>query len=314
MTVGVAAHPSLSRVDDVADPWDGEGSLGNIGREHDSPHGPRLEDSELVAQGQARVERQHLGLRKAKAVQRVRAFPDLALAREEDEHIALALFAVNLRECSGEPSLHVTLRRRAVAHFDGVAPSRHLDDRGVAEKGGESAGIDGGGAHDNRQVAAPAHETLEMTEQHVDVEAALVRLVDDDGAVFTKSRVRLDFGEQNAVGHELETAAPRNPTIETHLVAHQFPDSGSGFRGDPRRHTACRDAPGLSVSDASSLVRPLDEAHFRKLGGLPRTGIATDDHHAVLAQGPRNLFGMSRDRKRGFDRQPRSALSRYGTG
>ena len=52
-------------------------------------------------------------------------------------------------------------------------------------------------------------QPLEVAEQEVDVEAALVRLVDDDRVVAAQQPVALDLGQQDAVGHQLDAACPR---------------------------------------------------------------------------------------------------------
>ena len=54
------------------------------------------------------------------------------------------------------------------------------------------------------EVGRRSQQPLEVPEQEVDVEAALVRLVDDDRVVGEQLAVALRFGEQDAVGHELD--------------------------------------------------------------------------------------------------------------
>jgi hypothetical protein len=47
----------------------------------------------------------------------------------------------------------------------------------------EAFRIDGGRGHHDLQVGPPRQQLAQVTEQEVDVEAALVRLVDDDRVV-----------------------------------------------------------------------------------------------------------------------------------
>jgi hypothetical protein len=47
-------------------------------------------------------------------------------------------------------------------------------------------------------------QLLEVAEDEVDVEAALVRLVDDERVVAAQVTVALQLGEQDAVGHHLD--------------------------------------------------------------------------------------------------------------
>ena len=53
-------------------------------------------------------------------------------------------------------------------------------------------------------------QLLEVAEDEVDVQAALVCLVDDQRVVAAQHPVALDLGEQDAVGHHL---APPSPSL-----------------------------------------------------------------------------------------------------
>ncbi len=46
--------------------------------------------------------------------------------------------------------------------------------------------------------------SLQIAEQEIDVQAALVGLVDDQRVVFVQPAVALDLGQQDAVGHQLD--------------------------------------------------------------------------------------------------------------
>ena len=105
---------------------------------------------------------------------------------------------------------------------------RHLDDRGVAEVPGEALGVDRRRGDDQLEVGAAGEQLLEVAEQEVDVEAALVRLVEDDRVVAAQHPVALDLGEQDAVGHELDQRVVADVVGEADLVA------------DGARRAACR--------------------------------------------------------------------------
>ena len=51
---------------------------------------------------------------------------------------------------------------------------------------------------------AARQQPLQVAEQEIDVEAALVRLVDDDRVVRAQKRIALRLGQQDAVGHQLD--------------------------------------------------------------------------------------------------------------
>ena len=58
---------------------------------------------------------------------------------------------------------------------------------------------------------------LALTQQDVGVQAALVRLVDDDGAVAAQQEVLLDLAHQDAVRHELHRRRVADPPVIPHL-------------------------------------------------------------------------------------------------
>ena len=98
---------------------------------------------------------------------------------------------------------------RPVAHLDRVGAPGDLDHRGVAEVAREALGVDRRRRDDHLQVRPLRQDPGEVAEQEVDVEAALVRLVDDDRVVAAQQPVVLGLGQQQAVGHEPDQACPR---------------------------------------------------------------------------------------------------------
>jgi hypothetical protein len=70
----------------------------------------------------------------------------------------------------------------------------------------KAVGVDGRRGDDELEVGPLGQQLLEVAEQEIDVEAALVRLVDDDRLVGVQVGVGLRLGEQDAVGHQLDPA------------------------------------------------------------------------------------------------------------
>ena len=75
---------------------------------------------------------------------------------------------------------------------------------GASPKCPANVRVDGGRGDDQLEVRPPRQQLLEVAEQEVDVQAALVRLVDDDRVVAPQHPVALDLGQQDAVGHQLD--------------------------------------------------------------------------------------------------------------
>src|SRR5699024_11905078 len=75
---------------------------------------------------------------------------------------------------------------------------------GSGEVAGERVRIDSGGGDDDLEVRPTRKYLPQVSEQEVDVEAAFVRLVDDDRVVGAEEPVPSDLGEQQAVRHDLD--------------------------------------------------------------------------------------------------------------
>ena len=113
------------------------------------------------------------------------------------------------------------LLERPVALLHRKHPPRHHDDGRGAVPGrkmrGKPVGVDGGRGHDDLQVGPAWQDLAQVTEQEVDVQAAFVRLVDDQRVVLAQQRVGLRFGQQDAVGHQLDTGTGAQPVLKAHL-------------------------------------------------------------------------------------------------
>src|SRR3546814_11324343 len=88
----------------------------------------------------------------------------------------------------------------------------------------------------------------EVAEQEVDVEAALVGLVDDDDLVGPQHAVALHLGEEDAVGHHLDECVGPDAVVEANRVAHGLADLPAALLADPLRHPPCRAAARRGVA------------------------------------------------------------------
>ena len=245
------------------------------------------EDPVLLGGRQPGVERQDLGARgRLLLAQRVGGVADLALAGEEDQDVARPLardssstasqIAVIWSRSLG-PSPVVRVDERAVADLDRVGAAGDLDDRRVVEVLGEPLRVDGRRGDDDLEVGPAGQQLLEVAEEEVDVEAALVRLVDDDRVVRAQHPVALDLGQQDAVGHQLDQRVVADLVGEADLVADRARRArcrsssaialGDGAGGDPARlgvadHARARRgrAPGRSSGSWVVLPEPVSPA------------------------------------------------------
>ena len=89
----------------------------------------------------------------------------------------------------------------------------------------------------------------QVTEQKVNVQTALMRLVNDDGVIGVEQRVCLRFGQQNAVGHQLDGSITPKAILKTHLVPDHLTGCGVEFFGNALGHAAGGNTSRLGVAD-----------------------------------------------------------------
>ncbi|MNM63771.1 hypothetical protein D3C81_751460 [compost metagenome] len=233
--------------------------------------------------------------------QHFRSVTNLALAGQEHQHVtrAFALAALmggNLVE-GGENCLvnrEVVLDAVAllvlfagqwpVPGFHRIGAARDFDDWRVVEVLGETLQINRRRGNDYLEVRAPRQQGFQITEQEVDVQAALVSFVDDDGVVALEKTVVLGFGQENTVGHQLDQGIGVALVFKTHLVTDQRPQWRAQFFGHPGGNTARRDPPRLGVSNQTMLATPQLQADFRQLGGFTRAGFPGNDQHLMRGE------------------------------
>ena len=311
--VAVALHACQAGVDDVADARHGERGLGDVGGQHDAPAVAGFEDAVLLGLGKPCKQGQDfclrattMGLREVLA-QVVGRLANFSLAGQEDEDVARRMPPQLVhRVGDGVFQTEVApLFEGPPALFDREQAPRHHDHRRRAahrfEVPRKAVGVDGGRGDDDLQVGPARQQLAQVTEQEVDVQAALVRLVDDQRVVAAQQRVALGFGEQDAVGHQLHRRPGLDAVLEAHLVAHHLAQRRVQFLRDALGHAAGRNAPRLGMADQARATRadaaPEFEQDLRELRGLARTGFAADDDHRVVADRARNLVPPAGDRQ-----------------
>ena len=247
--------------------------------------------------------------------QMVGGLADLALAGQEHQDVAAGRPPPELVDGLGDGDVEVALARlleRPPALLDGKQPSRHLDHRRRAEIAGEvlreAIGIDGGRGHDDLQIGPARQDLAQVAEQEVDVQRALVGLVDDQCVVGAQQRVALRLGEQDAVGHQLDRGPRLQPVGEAHLVADHRTERRLQFVGDAFGHARCGNAPRLRVPDQLACMGTAaaqQQSDLRQLRGLARAGLAADDDHLVRRDRPRDLLTSRRNGQRLGERDRR---------
>ena len=236
---------------------------------------------------------------------------DLALAAEEDEHVAVAFGRQLVDGVDHGPDLVAIVGRivgvvaaeRAVPHLDRIRATLDHEHRCRAcrrspkcsAKRAVSIVAD---VTITLQVRASRQQLLEVAEDEVDVEAALVGLVDDQRVVAAQVAVAMELVEQDAVGHHPHQRRVADLVVEPHRVADAVADRGAQLVGDALGDRAGGHAARLGVTDHPVDAAPGLEAQLGQLGALARSGLAGDDDHLVLADGGDQLVAPGRDRER----------------
>ena len=152
--------------------------------------------------------------------------------------------------------------------------------------------VNGCRGDDHLEVFALWEQLLEVTEQKVNVQAALVSLVDDYGVVLGEVSIVLHCVEQDAVGHHLDQGLLRRCVSEANLVTNLLAKFNLELLGNSLRHRTSCDATRLCVCDG---LATKFQAHLWNLRGLARTGGAGNYHYLVILHRLNNLLAKKGD-------------------
>ena len=290
----------------VLDAGHGQRGLGDVGGQDDPPARVRGEDAVLLGGGEPRVEGEDLRAGPHVRLQCLGGVADLALAGEEDEHVAGRLAGELVDGVHDPGDLVERLRvvghlvERAVPDLHRVRATADLDDGGRGtvgprEVGREPLRLDGRGGDDHLQVGPAGQELPQVPEEEVDVEAAFMGLVDDDRVVVAQQPVAGELAQQDAVGHQLDRGLRRDPVGEPDRVADGVAQLRLRLLRDALGDAAGGEAAGLGVADHAAHAAAELEADLRQLRRLPGAGLARQDDDLVLGDGPRDLFAPGAD-------------------
>ena len=179
VAVRVAADARQAGVDDVADARHRQRGLRHVGRQHDAPPARRWAEHALLLVGrQPREQRQDLGARRMVLAQRLGRLADLALARQEDQHVAAARASAHSSTASTIASISVRSSASSRRRPGGSGPRPDTAGRRLRRSAGlrrakcarEALGIDRGRRDDQLQVRPARQQPLQVAEQKIDVQ------------------------------------------------------------------------------------------------------------------------------------------------
>ena len=189
--------------------------------------------------------------------------------------------------------------RGPVADLHRKGAAGHLDDGRAPEVVGEPLGLDGGRGDDDLEVRPAGQELGQVAEDEVDVEAALVGLVHDDGVVGRQPAVVAQLGQQDPVGHELDVGGRPHLVGEADRVADGAAHLDAQLGGQTIGHGARRQPTGLGVADHATHPPTQLQADLGQLGGLAGPRLARHHHHLVVTDGLGDLPTPLRHRQVG---------------
>ena len=190
--------------------------------------------------------------------------PDIAFTGEETKDVAFAfgheLFDGLTQGVQGIDINGFATRfnlQRTVTDLYRVGASGDLDDRGrftigVSEVRGEALWVNSGRSDDDLEIWPFRKKPLEVAQQEVNVEGALVGLVDNNGVVGVEETVALHFCKQNTVGHEFDSGRGRHLVIEANGVTNRFPDGLTELVGDALSDCAGSKTAGLGMANETT--------------------------------------------------------------
>ena len=252
----------------------------------------------LLRLGQAPEKRYHFGLAMP-PFQQLASLADVPLGRHEHQDVAAGL-------AIGEDAIHrlhrpvhivqglgpglglipfggvrAELIKRRVNHLDRKRASRDLHDGRVVERLGKHLGIDGRRRYYNAQLRPLETQVAQMPKQEIDIERALMRLVQNDGIVSAQQRIGLDLGEQHAVGHKFDHRIASGAIVEADLATHLPPPGHVEFFRHPPRNRQRRHPSGLRARDLPASASPGGQTHLWNLGGLTRTRLTSQNQNLM---------------------------------
>ncbi len=139
------------------------------------------------------------------------------------------------------------------------------------------------------QIGTSWQDLFQVAQQDIDVQAAFMRLIDDDRVVLLQQTVRLRFCQQDPVRHQLDAGVWAGLVGEADLVADHVSDGGVQLFRNPVGGCAGGNTPWLGMADHAFHTSAQLQTDLWQLGGLARPGLATDNHHLVGCDGDSNL-------------------------
>ncbi len=298
--------PGEPRIDDIPNSRDGQGGFGDVGGHDDFAAGDGAEDPGLLVGGQPGEQRQDNAAPVVVAGQQVAGLADILLGRHEDQDVPKGptglkrvdhpqrLVDVGLFSVFGPIRV-----RRPVVDRHRIHPAGDLDDRGLVEECRKFGGVDGRRGDDQLELRPLRQNGFQHSEDKIDVEAALMGLIHDQGVVGSQLAVALRLGQQDPVGHDFDVGFGPGGVLKADFMPHHTAGGRAEFFGQAAGQAGGGDPAGLGAPDLALQAATGRQAEFGDLGRLARPGLPGDNRHGMAADGGDNLVAVGENRKIG---------------
>ena len=101
---------------------------------------------------------------------------------------------------------------------------------------GKTRGVNRGRGNDQLEIWPTRQELPEIAQQKINIQAAFVRLINDDGVVTTQQRIPLGLGKQDSIGHQFDRGLGAAAILKSDLVAYPFTQRRLEFISDTTGH------------------------------------------------------------------------------
>ena len=295
---GIAVDARSAGIHHVANTGHRDRGFGDVGGQHDARRPAGGKHAVLLRRRQARVQRQHLRVRKALR-QQARAVVDFAFARQEHQYVPVRSRSPQRFDAACDLVFEIlVLPGFAKAQLHRKAAAGYGDDRRAAEVRGQPFRIQCGRGDEDLQFRTALTDLRQPAQQEVDVEAAFVGLVDDERVVGFQPAVARQLRQQDAVGHQLDQGLLAHPFVEAGFKTDESADWHFQFFGDAPGQRAGRQPPRLGMADQPAPPAAGFEQQLGQLCGLAGTGLAADHQHGMLADRLQQFVARPCDRQR----------------
>ena len=132
----------------------------------------------------------------------------------------------------------------------------------MIEMARETFRVDGCGGNDNFQVRAARQELFQIAQQKINVQAALVRLINNDGVILHQQAILLDFRQQDTVGHQLNHGVFADVVAEADFITDTATRLALQLFGNTVSDGARRQSTRLGVANQAFQAAPQLHADF----------------------------------------------------